>query len=245
MKYFFVISKIITSIFLFGLTVSFIAIASPPDTTDIKVEEKSKDLETTQEEKSQSPYEQGVEAMRQGAYQDAAVYLEEALEQHPDHAGVMTNLARVLIELDDVERASDLADRAIELDPAHADAYMIRGRVLHLRGEAEEATAAYMQCIEVGGPNPFALNNLGLIYIQQEQFEEAIPVLREAIEQRDDIAYFHNNLGVAYEKTGDYEAAFHAYQRAVDIDPGYDRAAANLDRIRDKVEDTSVIGTLE
>jgi tetratricopeptide (TPR) repeat protein len=238
------IGKAIASV-LFLVLISFTSGAVPSDSTLIQTEEQGTQAMTAEKKEITGTYEKGLEAMREGSYEAAAEYFEVALEQSPADVNIMTNLARAYIELDNLERASELADKAIETDPSHADSYMIRGRVLYLNDQHEEAVAAYIQCIDIGGPNPFALNNLGLIYIQQEQYEEAIRVLRDAVELRDDIAYIHNNLGIAYENMEDYESAYKAYQEALRVDPGYDRAAANLDRIRDKVEDTAAIGTLE
>jgi tetratricopeptide (TPR) repeat protein len=236
--------KAIASV-LFLFSISLTSGAVPSDSTHIQTEDQETQEMTAEKKEIAGAYGKGLEAMQEGSYEAAAEYFEEALEQSPVDVNIMTNLARANIELNNLERASELADKAIETDPSHADAYMIRGRVLYLNEQYEDAVAAYIQCIDIGGPNPFALNNLGLIYIHQEQYEEAIQVLREAVELREDIAYFHNNLGIAYENIEDYESAYKSYQEALRVDPGYDRAAANLDRIREKVEDTAAIGNLE
>lgn len=177
-------------------------------------------------------YSLGIDQLRHGDAPGAALSFEEVLKQDRKHVPSMINLTRAYLDLEQYDKASRMIDEAIAIDSANAKAHLVKGRVMQSTQNMEEATTAYLKSIQLDGFNPFAYNNLALIYIQNGTYHEAIPLLEKGIGQKDDVAYFHNNLGIAYEGAGDQVKAEEAFQQALNIDPGYEKAITNLERIQ-------------
>src|SRR5690606_28224708 len=78
----------------------------------------------------------GIEAFREGRYEDAARALGEAAERDPGNAEAHFLLARIYAEtpLEDDRRARQSLERAIELDPKNVT-YLV-GRLQQLRRES-------------------------------------------------------------------------------------------------------------
>jgi Tfp pilus assembly protein PilF len=75
------------------------------------------------------------------------------------------------------------------------------------------------------------MNNLGLVYIQQGRSEEALLPLARAVELRGNVPVFQNNFGTALERSGHFVSARDAYQKALDADSTYEKAAVGLARV--------------
>lgn len=218
------------------------------DSTELKPSKTPEKQEPGQSATFPELYEQGMTQLQGGHAGDAIPYFKEALNQNPDHLKTLVNLARAYVDIQQFQEALKTVDRIVAIDSMYTDAYQVRGRALQSLGQLEEAIKAYENAIKLNPQNPYALNNLGLIYVQQERFEEAIPLLEEAITQKNDLAYFHNNLGVAHEGQGDMKAAAEAFHAALKIDPDYEKARLNLERVeknlpQDPQENEEVSGT--
>lgn len=55
-----------------------------------------------------------------------------------------------------------------------------------------------------------------------------------------EVAVFHNNLGIALERAGYFGAAVAAYRRALETDSSHTRAVANLARLEQRPDATTV-----
>jgi tetratricopeptide (TPR) repeat protein len=129
-----------------------------------------------------------------------------------------------------------LATEATDIHPT-GEGFNVKGRVLLEMDRHDEAIAAFERAVDLDDENLYAMNNLGYAMILEGKFEAA----REPLEKARDLAsadapgYLYNNLGIVLEKTGELEAARDAYQTA--DERGNRNAAANLERVREKIED--------
>lgn len=192
----------------------------------------------SQTQEASDLYSRGVNYLNNNQPDSAAASLEEFLRSNPAHTDAQVNLARAYVELERYDEAEQTIDRAIQSDSTHAEAYVVQGRVLHSTGRLDEAASAYEKSIELNGENPYALNNLALVYIQQERFADAVPLLEKAVAQKNDVAFFYNNLGIAYEGSGNYQKAAEAFQSALNIDSGHEKARSNLERVQAELSAT-------
>jgi Flp pilus assembly protein TadD len=70
--------------------------------------------------------------------------------------------------------------------------------------------------------------NLGSICLQQQRIFEAVKHLGAAVRINPRFPQAHNMLGMALLKQGRRRSAREQFQRAVDLDPDYEDARANL-----------------
>jgi Flp pilus assembly protein TadD len=185
-------------------------------------------------------YMLGLSAWKAGDNATAATAFEEALALDPKHVKSHVNYARVLLETDRDDEALAHIDSALELDPQSNAAHRLRGVALYRQGHVADAIDAYRTAIQRDGEDAWSMNNLGLIYVEQERYTDALPPLAKAVELRGDVSTFHNNLGMALECTGHFRQAESAYQTAMNLEPGSEKAAANYERISVVLEDASV-----
>lgn len=78
-------------------------------------------------------------------------------------------------------------------------------------------------------PNDYrGFNFLGIAYAQKKLYNRAIGALSTAVHLRPDVPSIHYNLGLAYQAEGLADKAREQYQRALNIDPIYEKADAAL-----------------
>ncbi len=174
----------------------------------------------------------GLSLWKAGRWEDAEAAFHAAVERDPMHLEGRTNLARVLIDEGRFRDARVVAEQAAALDPRSADAQRVLGRAYQNLNRNEEAKAAYRRAVRLDPGDAWSMNNLGLLYLQGGQAEQALPPLARAVQVDGTVAVFRNNLGLALERTGHFRAAAGTYAAALDADPGHNRAAANLARVR-------------
>ena len=74
---------------------------------------------------------------------------------------------------------------------------------------------------------------MGYLYILNNRYNEARDVLEKAVNLNPPVAYIYNNLAISHENLSEYEKARQYYQQALEVDPGYEKARINLERIKD------------
>lgn len=195
------------------------------------------------EQKPENPWGQymlGLSAWKAGQPEVAEQAFNEALVRDPKHVKSLINLSRVLLERDRPEDALQKVELALELDPESPDGLRIKGRSLAAAGRTEEAIEAYREAITRNDRDVWAMNNLGLLFVTTGQLEQGLRPLARAAELAPDVAVFHNNLGMALELAGYYGAAVEAYRAAVAADSSHTKAVANLARLEQRPDATTV-----
>jgi VWFA-related protein len=113
-----------------------------------------------------------------------------------------------------------------------ADPDFLRAAELSRDGTPEEAIAAWQGVIYRRPNDPLAHHNLGVVYLRIEEWRKAADSFEKSLRlnRQNDVAQY--NLAWAYFKMGQHRAARRAAQRALDLNPGYEKAKALLDEIR-------------
>ena len=93
------------------------------------------------------------------------------------------------------------------------------------------AVARYQQVLAADPDQWDALYLYGTALLQLGRLREAIDVFTRAARLRPDIPDIQNNLAVAYQGLGAVDAAVRAYRSAIDLNPDFDLAHANLARL--------------
>ncbi|MDD5433841.1 MAG: tetratricopeptide repeat protein, partial [Nitrospira sp.] len=81
------------------------------------------------------------------------------------------------------------------------------------------------------------LNSAGVSLLHDKQYLDCIPLFKEASEIDPDEPSFLSNIGLCYQNTGRYEKAEDYYKRALEKDPSYAIANANLENLYKLIKD--------
>ena len=172
---------------------------------------------------------------------EVALMMLEELENHPNVASFLNNLADLYCSQGRYEEADPLYLQALELRRRllgnnHPDvAYSLRSLadLYNSQGRYEEAEPFYLKALELfkrllGENHPdvaTSLNNLASLYDSQGRYEKAEPLNLKALElfkrllgeNHPDVATSLNNLAALYESQGRYAEAEPLYAKALQI----------------------------
>jgi Tfp pilus assembly protein PilF len=88
----------------------------------------------------------------------------------------------------------------------------------------------FLKAIKVSNEDPKYYNNLGALYLSMKRYDDAISAFRTAADNllfdRSEVAW--TGIGMANYEKQDYAAAQHAYQKALELNPGYYPASFRL-----------------
>ena len=112
-----------------------------------------------------------------------------------------------------------------------AATYVNRGVIRMREGGYDEALADYAKAIEIDGELGAAYLNEGAAHIYRKDFESALAPLDRAIElDTTDIFAAYYNRAIARENTGDVPGAYYDFQKALELNPGWELAERQLNR---------------
>jgi tetratricopeptide (TPR) repeat protein len=162
------------------------------------------------------------------ARQQAAQLYEEALRVRPAFPAARVGLARVLLDLNQYQKALAEIEAARRARPIFPEASAVEGRIHREAAFTEEAIAAFRRAIrEAKGFQPEAHVGLARVFEEQGQYVEAEAEYRKAIAQLSDSEpIIYQLLGAAYEKQQKYKQAVAAYEKYLALAPNGSQASA-------------------
>ncbi len=155
-----------------------------------------------------------------------------AIEQDPNNYSAYVQLG-VMHDQQGDSTAVQYYNSAIDIYPNSIEAWYNKGMFYQNRGNIEEAFLCYRTLNEIDSTWADPYYNQGYIHlIVTEELDSAIYYFTKATEL--DPGYFQafNNIGLAYEKKGDISNARSYYGKAVEINPDFQLAKDNLNRLR-------------
>ncbi|MCA9130825.1 MAG: tetratricopeptide repeat protein [Planctomycetales bacterium] len=118
-------------------------------------------------------------------------------------------------------------DEAIELKPDYANAHFNRAELLFEQEQYRQAIQGYDEAIRLNSGDPQYFNSRGHCQFILQNHETALQDYRIAAEMGADSATYQTDLADAYQYLGQWELAANAYQAAIAINSGYERAYRN------------------
>jgi Flp pilus assembly protein TadD len=196
-------------------------------------------------------YKMGHLFLEKGLKEEAQREFQEILKADPQHALAYEGLGRVSFQAADYPEAEKNFQKAIQLNPSVWQAYNFLGILYDrqgkfeaaitqykaaislqpkmgilfnnlglsfaLNGEKEKALAAYTEAIKLETSNPKVYNNLAMVLGQMERYPEAL----EAFKKGGDEATAYYNLGCLFLSKGKPNEAIGAFEKAIEIKPGF------------------------
>jgi tetratricopeptide (TPR) repeat protein len=192
---------------------------------------------------------EGMDSLRLGRYEAAGARFEAALQRSRRYGEAKVNLATVVAQRGDVNRAASLLGEVIAdptRDPAlRAKAYYGLAEIDMRDSSWAHAAEQLQRAAALDSSRAEYLNNLGFALLQAGRTDEAIATLREARRRFPGEPALLKNLALAWLRRGTADSALAAADAAIDLRPDY--AAAWLAKIRAEVrlgQATSARGSL-
>ena len=161
---------------------------------------------------------------------------EDMIATNPDKVEAYLQIAAILHrEYRDYPGAIAWALDALEVAPGRAGAYLRLAYVYRDLQDYAEAERRYQQAIGAsGGSRPTrarAYAGLSRIALAQGQLSKARAAAEEAVSVLGDAVDYHVLLGDICAKMGRDECAIASYRKALELDPGNERARRQLERL--------------
>lgn len=126
--------------------------------------------------------EEGIKAMQEKRFEDAAKSFTEAIETNPEEAIGYINFGNLLASMDDNERAERFFQKALTIDVEAATAYYGLANLYYNNERYEEAAKLYERSIRHGIEGADAYFMLGKSFEANGATKLALPYLQRAAE---------------------------------------------------------------
>jgi tetratricopeptide (TPR) repeat protein len=164
---------------------------------------------------------------------DAAIeHLKEAVAINPNYAGAQNNLGVVLAQKGEGDEAIPHYLKALEINPNWADVHSNLGALYAQKGEFDKAIPEFQKALKSDPHSVKAHTNLGNALLHENLVDEAITEFQTALLYDATLPQIHFDYGNALEQKGHLDEAAAQYQEALRLNPGYQKARENLERLR-------------
>jgi predicted O-linked N-acetylglucosamine transferase (SPINDLY family) len=171
---------------------------------------------------------QGVLDQRAGRLDQARARFERAAALKPAEALYTVNLARLLADTGQGDRALEALDRFLTRAPGQADALIQRALVLGRLGRTTEATATARMAVAFHPALARAHHTLGVALLNEGAFAAAVTAFDDAVRLDPSPEDTWVNRGVALKETGRLADAEASYRKALALAPSDAIAVNNL-----------------
>ena len=152
------------------------------------------------------------------------------LRRHPAIPIAHNSLGNLLQEREEWQEAIACYQAALAHDSRYASAYFNLGHALLHTNELMRAEHFLRQAAALAPRDAQVRAGLARALVEQGKEEEATAETCRSLELDPDSAAIHNDAGVVHSNLGDFDTAREHYRRALDLEPGFSKAALNLAR---------------
>jgi tetratricopeptide (TPR) repeat protein/ADP-heptose:LPS heptosyltransferase len=168
-------------------------------------------------------------AMRlEGKLAEAVEICRRGLQQAPEDARVLSELAHALRQQDKLSEARSAAARAVAVAPVLASGWFNLGAVQVAQGETAQGIESYRKALELDPQLAEAWSNLGGALGATGDNPGEIHAYLRALGINPRLAPAWSNLGSAFLEAGDVDEAISACKRAVELAPEFAAGWSNL-----------------
>lgn len=154
-------------------------------------------------------------------------------ELSPDNPKYTLILARIHLELGNLEQSEAFFKNSIRLSPKMADAYKGLGKINMIQEDYQSAMKNFRKALDLDNRDISILNSLGLAYVKLGKYQDGIDKYRAALQMSPHDPRILFNLGYAKEKVGEIDQAEFYYTQALDHDPKFEKAQRRLQMLKD------------
>ena len=135
-------------------------------------------------------------------------------------------------EEQDFKKALAFLQEADAKEVNNPDTLFKIGYILQNQDDNDNALSYYKQALEVDKNNEYIHNSMASIYRQKKEFTSAQMHLRESLAINDSNAITYYNYGNLLVDMDNKEEAINMYKKAIEINPDFEEAKIELEKIR-------------
>ena len=159
----------------------------------------------------------------------------ELLQVNPANIKARLNLALLLFQAGDQERALIELERAHSIEPENTSVLIHRGAIRGAAGRFADSESDLRSVLRSEPMNPDAHYELGLLMSRRGLWRDAIPFLRRAVELDSSRASAYYYLGEALNHVDDLGGALQCFQRAVELRPNSPKTLYGMGMVLDRL----------
>lgn len=170
-----------------------------------------------------------------GMFQECIKTLRGLLGRHPDDAGVLLSLGRVLSQTGEYAEAARTINACIRSEPGNVTAWSMLGTAYYHQGMYEDAVRAYDVALAHDPTNEVRWYNKANALLEMGRYSEAVLCYDTALEHDMNWVEAWNNRGVALDRVGMLKDAERSFLHALNLRPEYTLAQKNITIVRAKM----------
>jgi tetratricopeptide (TPR) repeat protein len=179
-----------------------------------------------------APFFIGKLRSRQGAYEEARIWLERCLEREPGAVDAMVELGRLEARRKQPVAAMAHYRAALARQPWSASLHLDLAEVQAASGDRDAAIESLRQAIALRPSLWLAHYYLGVELAERDQIPEAAAAFAEVVRLNPDFALAHLNLGVAQIRLGQIAEATERFRVTLELDPANEKARRYLEQLK-------------
>ncbi len=164
-------------------------------------------------------FDEAVQLMEKGQYNDAVAGWQKALALNPDDAKAHLNLGYVMQQSGRLDEAIDQYRTALKINSSYAAAHTNLGIALATAGKVEEGIEHFEMALGIDPESSAAHGNLCAALLEKHQYDLAIDHCRKAVTANPENAEAQNVLGTALARAGSLDEAAEHVIKAAQINP--------------------------
>jgi tetratricopeptide (TPR) repeat protein len=174
----------------------------------------------------------GIALADRGEYDAAIERHKESIRLRPDYSEAYHNLASVLMYAERFSEAEVEYRKALALEPNAWPSHLGLAEALLAQDKHDAAGESFAAALGRNSDIQSAYLRLGMIRQMQNRADEAVRLYEESIRRVPNDVTVLNQLGLAYAQLGRFDFAADRFTRALRIDPKFEPARQNLERVR-------------
>ncbi|MEW6234408.1 MAG: tetratricopeptide repeat protein [Candidatus Omnitrophota bacterium] len=178
----------------------------------------------------------GMQKLRTGKKQEAAVLLEKAVKAEPKNLDALQSLGLALYDIGQATRAAEVLQQAVALKPDEAENHARLGRSYIKLNKPNEGVAELRTAIKLDPKKADYHYDLGMVLSSQNRQEESMQEFRRSIELAPNAAAAHFKLANALYFANRFDEAASEYRKTIELESGFGYAHFNLGAVLQRQE---------
>lgn len=157
--------------------------------------------------------------MEMSKYKEALEQFNAIKERLDTYPKLQYYMSKLYLLTDNIEKASELAQKEIKGNPGSVDGYILLGEILKKKEKYNEAEAQYKNAQKINPKNVDVLVGMAYINFMKSQYDIALDLFKKAKRYEPGRAETHKLLGDVYRKLGQSALAIESYEMFLELSP--------------------------